>query len=67
MTREELEDLSDDKLRELAQERGKGHKNGKRSFTSRARTAQLILWRRAGEPFTNSYSWRRDHTPVKKM
>lgn len=59
---DDREDLSDDELRELAVQ-----KNRKGSFTKVAMSAQYILWKRAGCPFTNSYSWERDHTIIRKF
>lgn len=45
-TIEELQQLSDEKLKQLALQR---HKSGRRKSTTTALRAQLVLWRRAGD------------------
>lgn len=42
-------------------------KNKKGIATRDARTAQMVLWQRAGCPFSSSAHWMRDHTGVRKI
>lgn len=58
-TIEELQQLSDEKLKQLALQR---HKTGRKKSTTTALRAQLVLWRRAGRPFQSEAHWLRDHT-----
>lgn len=56
---EELQRLSDEKLKQLALQR---HKGGRRKSTTTALRAQLVLWRRAGKPFQSEAHWVRNHS-----
>lgn len=56
---EELQQLSDDELKQLALQR---HKTGRKKSTITALRAQLVLWRRAGRPFQSEAHWLRNHT-----
>ena len=58
-TIEELQQLSDEELKQLALQR---HKTGRKKSTTTALRAQLVLWRRAGRPFQSEAHWLRDHT-----
>lgn len=58
-TIEELQRLSDEKLKQLALQR---HKGGRRKSTTTALRAQLVLWRRAGKPFQSEAHWVRNHS-----
>lgn len=58
-TIEELQRLSDEKLKQLALQR---HKGGRRKSTTTALRAQLVLWRRAGKPFQSEAHWVRNQS-----
>lgn len=58
-TIKELQQLSDEELKQLALQR---HKTGRKKSTTTALRAQLVLWRRAGRPFQSEAHWLRDHT-----
>lgn len=62
LTLTELRIMPTEKLYEVSMQ-----KNKKGIATRDARTAQMVLWQRAGCPFSSSAHWMRDHTGVRKI
>lgn len=58
-TIKELQQFSDEELKQLALQRCK---TGRKKSTTTALRAQMVLWQRAGRPFQSEAHWLRDHT-----